>query len=283
MTGAALSRTRIRTIQAGPFALGEGPIWHAGALWWIDILAPAIHRCGLDGGDLRTWPMPRPIGCIAPHRDGLLAGLEDGVHLFTPATGGLLRLAPHTDPGCRLNDGKVAPDGRFLVGGMSYAGEPSARLFALNGGRLEPLVERIGCSNGLAWSADGRTMYYIDTATRSIEAFAYRDGRLSDRRTIHVLSEGWPDGMTIDTEGQLWVAVWDGGCVLRLDPASGAQTARIDLPARRPTCPVFAGPDLDVLVVTTARTGLAEPAADDGAMLALAVGCRGLPAAIATS
>jgi len=99
---------------------------------------------------------------------------------------------------------------------------------------------------------------------------------------VHAFTTGWPDGMTIDAEGLLWVALWDGGAVVRIDPATGSEVGRLVVPARRPTCCTFAGPALDRLVITTARTGLDDPRAEDGALLVATPGVRGLPADLAT-
>ncbi len=273
----------IEILHPGPHALGEGPMWHDGHLWWIDILAPALFRMDLDGSDLRRWDMPSPIGCVVAERSGcLLVGLEDGVHAFDPTSGKLLLRAPLLAAGHRLNDGKVGPDGEFLVGGMAYDNTPGASaLFHLVGDRLVPRVDAVSCSNGLAWSSGGSTLYYIDTGTRRLDAFAYAAGVVTQRRSVHAFTEGWPDGMTIDQDGGLWVALWDGACVVRIDPTDGRETTRIPLPARRPTCCTFAGPACDLLVITTARTGLTDPTAADGAILAVRPGRTGYPTRLA--
>ncbi len=278
------SMTQASVLVAGPFALGEGPLWHAGRLWWIDILAPALHACAWDGGERQSWPMSALIGCVAPATGGgLLLGLADGVYHFDPESGARSLLAAHAVPGNRLNDGKPGPDGRLLVGGLAIDNTPDAsHLFRLEDGHLIPLVAGVSCSNGLAWSADGQTLYYIDTGTRRVDAFDYAAGRLANRRPVHAFTTGWPDGMTIDAEGLLWVALWDGGAVVRIDPATGSEVGRITVPARRPTCCTFAGPALDHLVITTARIGLDDPQAEDGALLVVNPGVRGLPAHVVT-
>jgi sugar lactone lactonase YvrE len=266
----------------GPFALGEGPLWHGGRIWWIDILAPAVHACGLDGGGFATWPMPSPVGCLVPARGGgFLVGLADGVHAWRPGAAPV-RVAAHAVPGHRLNDGKPSPEGLLLVGGMALDERPGAsHLFRLDGDRLTPLLAGITISNGLAWSLDGGTCYYIDSGTGRVDALAWGDGTLHNRRPVWAPERGTPDGMAIDAEGLLWVALWDGGAVVRVDPHRGVAVTTVPLPCRRPTSCAFVGPGLDRLVVTSARTGLADPGPGDGALWLLDPGVAGAPVPMA--
>lgn len=184
----------------------------------------------------------------------------------------------------RFNDGKCDPAGRFWAGTM----ETETRKGALF--RLDPdlsvhqMLDGVGCSNGIVWSLDRKTMYYIDTRTRRIDAFDYELGAgvISNRRPIVTVPEehGHPDGMTMDAEGKLWVAHWDGWCVCRWDPATGELLQKIRLPVARPTSCAFGGAGLDTLYVTSATTELDSAALakqpEAGGLFICNPGVRGL-------
>lgn len=207
---------------------------------------------------------------------------------------------PESDhPDNRYNDGKCSPEGRFLFGSLSMTRTPfQASLYVLEsdaGGQpvVRKLLSGATNSNGLAWSPDGETLYWIDTPTRQVEAFRYdrASGLISRRRTVIRFPQdipgtppgelfGRPDGMTVDAEGQLWIAHYAGGRVTRWNPNTGKLLATIALPVSRVTCPVFGGPNLDRLYITTARFGMTaaeqerEPLA--GRLFVAEPGVRGL-------
>ena len=186
----------------------------------------------------------------------------------------------------RFNDGKCDPAGRFWAGTMETPTRKGA-LFRLDPDLLvHQILDGIACSNGLAWSLDRKTMYYIDTMTRRIDAFDYElmTGAISNRRAAVTVSEehGLPDGMTMDVDGKLWVAHWDGWCVCRWDPTTGQLLQKIRFPVARPTSCAFGGAALDTLYVTSATTGLDTTALikqpEAGGLFIFNPGVRGLPA-----
>lgn len=245
-------------------SLGEGPVWDSriDRLVWIDIFGRLVHMTDPATGSTRSLDVPLHIGSIVPRpAGGYVAALQDGFWIV--GDGDPERIAPvDVGEGMRFNDGKCDPYGRFWAGTMSY--EESQGRGSLY--RLDPhlvvskQLDDVTVSNGLAWSGDGETMYYIDTPRRRIEAFAFDggSGTISDRRTVVEIADGagYPDGMTIDEQGGLWVALWDGGAVHRY--VDGRLDRVVHMPVSRPTSCAFGGPELDVLYVTSAAVGLSE-------------------------
>jgi sugar lactone lactonase YvrE len=258
----------------------------------VDIEKRRIH-CYHPGDDAtRTYTLAQRIGSLVRReRGGLLLALENGFWRFDPETEALEHLHdPEPDrPGNRFNDGKCDARGRFWAGTMDAAQEvaDAGSLYCLDtDGRVERHLGSVGISNGLAWSADGRRMYYIDSPTRRVDVFDYDldAARFANRRTAFEIPEGlgFPDGMSIDVEGKLWVAIWGGSMVARFDPDTGAMLAQVPVPAAHVTSCAFAGPALDELYITTARQGLdenalaAQPTA--GGLFRARVPVPGLPA-----
>lgn len=255
--------------------LGEGPVWHAatGRVVWLDILSCLIRWRSLEG-EVGEVTMPRHIGALLPAADGTwLAFLVDGVYRLTADFGSprLLIEFPHRlppvagEPQIRANDAKVAPDGRVFCGTMPYdwQGQPgAAALYLLDPTGLQ-LVDQATISNGLGWSPDGTAMYYIDTPLGGVDVFDVAPtGEVSGRRPLLRLptGSGYPDGMTVDSAGGLWVAVWEGSRVQRYTP-DGQPAGQIELPAARVTSCAFIGPELRHLVITTASIEDDNPAA----------------------
>lgn len=237
---------------------GEGPIWWQGALYYVDIEGKRVHRFDPADGSEQSWDVGQRVGTVVPRESGglVIAG-DHGLSFLDPETGTLTPIAdPEADkPDNRFNDGKCSPDGRFFAGTISLAKKTGdAKLY-----RLDPdltLHEAFGPvtnSNGIAWSADGKTVYYIDTPRREVLAFDYEDGHLRNLRsafsTGHI--EASPDGMTIDANGHLWIAFCHGGCVSCFDPANGNELHRVSIPCLETTACAFGGPDLADLFVTT--------------------------------
>jgi sugar lactone lactonase YvrE len=271
--------------------LGEGPVWddRAGILAWIDILAPAVHLYRpADGSDL-VVPVPRPVGAIALREsEGLLLALEDG--FWVREADGSLRLLAAVeagDPSTRMNDGGVDPAGRFYCGTMAYDERPgAASLYRLEpDGRVEAALSGATISNGIDWSPDERTCWYIDTPTRGVDLFDYdrETGALGNRRRAITVpdGQGWPDGLTVDAAGGVWVAFWGGGCVRRYLP-DGSLDRVVRVPVAQVTSCAFGGELLDELYITTAWNALADadrraqPLA--GGLFRTRPGIRGLPA-----
>jgi sugar lactone lactonase YvrE len=271
--------------------LGESPIWHEReeALYWVDVRRPAIRRFDYAGDNVVTWSMPDLIGSIAFAEDGrLLVALPDRIALFESATGKIETVVSlHARvPDHRFNDGRCDRQGRFWVGTMhNITRAPEGVLYRLDRERGELLATKTGICipNSLAWSPDGRTMYFADSLRYSIFAYDFdtASGQMTNERTlVETRAPGFPDGSTVDAEGYLWNAEFNAWRIVRYAP-DGRVDRVIELPAERPTCCAFGGPNLDVLYVTTASQWMtesemaAQPMA--GALLAIDTGVRGLP------
>lgn len=273
--------------------LGEGPLWdeRERRLYWVDIQLQRLHRYTPETGEHDFIQLDQKIGAAAQTSDGrFICALQHGFYFLDPKTG---RTEPISDPEAdladnRFNDGKCDPAGRFWAGTMSMSGQPNqGALYCLDPKQgCRKMLSGVSISNGLAWSPDGRTLYYIDSPTREIAAFPYdpASGTLGKKRIIIRYGDepGDPDGMTIDSEGMLWVASWGGSRVIRWDPDSGKQLGIVEVPASRATSCAFGGEGLDELYITTARVGMnrqqleSEPLA--GGLFRVKTGVRGLPA-----
>jgi sugar lactone lactonase YvrE len=246
--------------------LGEGPAWDekSQTLYWVDILAKRIHAFK-DGRD-DFLQLDEFVGCLAPRRDGgLVAALHASFWTVDLVAGKQALLASVSEPATnRFNDGKCDPAGRLLAGTMDMDEKSaSGNLYSLEAGKSpRKLLDRIRISNGLAWSPDYRIFYYIDTPTRQVRAFDYdlETGNISKPRVVVEIPSGmgFPDGMTSDMEGRLWIAQWGGSRVSKWNPLTGRKEAEIAVPAPHVTSCVFGGPRRDILYVTTARVGLDE-------------------------
>jgi sugar lactone lactonase YvrE len=243
--------------------LGEGPAWESQSqrLYWVDITGKAVHVTNPATGSDRVIPMPCQVGTIAPRASGgAVVATQRGLAFLDLSTGALDWLChPEADkPENRFNDGKCDPAGRFFAGTLHKdEKEPLGALYRLDADRsLTKLFDQVIVSNGLGWSPDRQTFYYIDSMRRRVDAFAYdlATGTLSQRRTIIELPAplGFPDGMTVDDEGCLWIAEWGGFRVGRWDPRTGKLVAEIPIPVSQVTSCCFGGPRHDQLYITTA-------------------------------
>ena len=289
----------ITAIAAPPALLGESPLWHPDeqVLYWVDIPGKRLHRHDPASGAWREWPFDsEPACCVPLLGGGLLLAMRDGLWRFDTACGRRERIAaPPYDPAeQRWNDGKADAQGRFWVGTLDDARRPQAALYRHSHGRTERIAGDITTSNGLAFSPDGRTLYWADTKAHTVYAFDVdgHDGSLSRRRVFAAFAAraegqplgtygGRPDGAAVDSEGCYWVAMFEGQRIARFAP-DGTELSSIALPVRCPTMPCFGGRDLRTLYVTTARANrpadelAAQPLA--GAVLQLRVAVPGLPA-----
>jgi sugar lactone lactonase YvrE len=244
--------------------LGEGPSWdfRSEMLHWVDIRAGHLHIFNPQDGTNRQIDVGEPLGCAAPRRPGgLVLGLRSGFASLDSYEARVVKIInPEPNlPGNRFNDGKCDPAGRFLAGSMadSEAGATGSLYSLTPNGPVKTLLCGLHISNGLTWSPDYRTFYHIDTPTRNVMAYDYdlATGEIANPRPAIPVPPGlgWPDGMTSDSEGMLWVAMWGGAKLTRWNPHTGQLLAEIPFPAFNVSCCVFGGPDLNDLYVTSAR------------------------------
>jgi sugar lactone lactonase YvrE len=286
-------------LPVAPSLLGESPFWHAdeSALYWCDIPGRRLNRWHPGRAEHRHWDFDVEPGCCAPVPGGLLMlAMRDGLFVFDPHSGERTELAPPPyDPREeRFNDGKADPQGRFWAGTIyEPRTAPKATLQRWADGTLARMADGVTVANGLAWSPDGRTLYWSDTKAHRIRAYDFDPaaGSLSRERVFAEFAPraegqalasygGRPDGAAVDREGHYWVAMFEGQRLLRLRP-DGSVERELPLPVRCPTMPCFGGDDGRTLFVTTARENrpadelAAQPLA--GCVLTLRVDVPGLP------
>lgn len=257
-------------ITAPVSLLGEGPHYEqqSNRLIWVDIEGLRIHRLDLNTNEVKTIVPPQRVGAIVPtDRGTYICGMEDGIYEleFNDEHFSLIIPLEPERIDHRANDGKCDPFGRFWIGTyhmgpLSYSGN----LYSFTDGdlRAKSHFSEIGCSNGMAWTADHSTYYFIDSPTRTVYGFDYdgEKGLISNKRVaIQTNSEdGVPDGMTIDNDDNLWIAHWGGACVTKWNPRTGECLQKIDFPVSNVTSLCFTGEKFDTLYVTTAKIGLSD-------------------------
>jgi sugar lactone lactonase YvrE len=274
--------------------LGEGPVWDVEdqAIYWVDIMRPSVHRLVLASAAHTEWRMPKAVGCLALRRaGGALVALADGFYSLDLESGEVnpCHQLPEPEVGGRLrfNDGKCDRIGRFWAGtadgvqkdyvvpGALYRYDPD--------GTCRAVLRDVGNPNGIGWSPDNTTMYFADTLARQILAFDFDlpTGALANRRLFAQdgPKDGCPDGLTVDSEGCVWSAKWDGWKVVRYSP-KGDIVSQIRMPVPRPTSCVFGGPDLCQLIITSARMWLSDKelreAPNSGGLFIADVGISGV-------
>jgi sugar lactone lactonase YvrE len=285
MPAAHPRRTSVQAEQVtGPVAYhGEGPVWSPrwGGLRWVDMLAGDVLTL-TDGGGVRRRHIGTVAAAVRPRRNGgAVIAVERGFVLEAP-DGGLTVLDPvWSDDGVRMNEGGCDPDGRFWCGSMAYDQAPgAAAMYRLDpDGTVRVAFGGVTVSNGLEWSPDGSVAYYADTATHRVDVFDYESGAgLTGRRpVVEMDGDEHPDGLTVDADGGVWVALNGSGAVRRYGP-DGVLDEVAELPTAKVTACTFGGPDLDQLFITTSREGLApddDPIA--GSLFRVVPGVRGLP------
>jgi sugar lactone lactonase YvrE len=272
--------------------LGEGPIWddREQCVWWVDILGESFHRTDPVTGQDDVIPVGQMVGALGLRdRGGLVAASRDGFVEIDAASGRIERLADvEADrPSSRMNDGKVDPRGRFWAGTTDIDHRAGlGTLYRLDADlTVRPMLPEVTISNGLDWTADGATMYFIDTPTRRVDRFSFdpSTGSIADRTMAVSIRPraGDPDGMTLDAEDHLWVALWDGWAVERYAP-DGSLELRVEVPAAQATSCTFGGSDLDLLFITTAQKDFPAGGKPDqphaGGLFVCRPGVRGRPA-----
>jgi sugar lactone lactonase YvrE/DNA-binding IclR family transcriptional regulator len=282
----------VRVVVETGALLGEAPYWSPrdGALWWIDMLEPSLHRWRPAGasGDAARWPLARLASAAVPRkRGGVILAQPNGLHRFDPATGAIEAFAhPESDrPDHRYNDAKCDPRGRLIVGTLDPAGRPNrGSLWRVDpDGTSTKLDSGFTVANGLAFAPDGRTLYFADSAHRTVYAYDYDVSRGTvgaRRRFVTLPDDVKPDGLAVDADGGVWIAAWDGWRVERRAP-DGTLAKTIRLPVPRPTSLAFGGRNLATLYVTSARARLdADSLAQaplSGSLFAVDAGVRGAP------
>ena len=285
-----------RCVWAAGATVGEGTLWsqREQALYWVDILERRLHRLDPTTNGQTSWNFDDEISAVAERAKapGLIVTLRRGFALFDPAAGDVAPKYLHQpEPELadnRFNDGKCDAQGRFWGGTMDRSCEaPTGSLYRYDpDGSCTRHDQGFAVTNGPTWSLDGRTLYFNDTVTSRVYAYDFdaAEGTLSNKRQWlrFARGDGFPDGMTTDAAGRLWIAHWGGSCVSCHDPVSADELCRIPLPTSHITNCAFGGPDLRTLYITSATSGLtpaqreAEPEA--GGLFAVQLDVPGLPA-----
>ncbi|WP_061295855.1 SMP-30/gluconolactonase/LRE family protein [Herbidospora cretacea] len=259
-----------------PCRLGESALWDGERLYWVDVLGHRIHAKPWTGGDTITLETPGPVGAVALRRHGLVATLRHAV-AFADVDEGTLEIAAEVEDAAenRLNDGAADAEGRFWFGSMNLAEEkPTGSFYRLDPDRtLTRVFGGVTCSNGPAFSPDGRTLYHVDSTAARITAYTIEEGEVTGGRVFATDDDCFPDGLAVDAEGGVWNCKWNGARIVRYAP-DGTIDRVLRVPVERPTRCAFAGPDLDVLAITTA----AGTRPLSGRVLLADPGARGLPA-----
>ena len=288
-----MMKESVKLILDAKARVGEGAFWHSKEkiLYWLDIEGKLLHRFDPATGIDTAIEIGRRVGCMVPTKnDSLLLAGEKGIEEFFPTTGERRFLCdPEQEiPTNRLNDGKCSPEGRFWFGSLSMIKEPNVAAFYVmdHDQKVTKKLDRLTNSNGIGWSPDGKTLYHIDTPTRRVSAFNYDSdvGDIRNRRTVVRLPEdpsvGRPDGMTVDAEGNLWIAHWLGSRISCWTP-EGTWVREIKIPAARVTSVTFGGDNLDTLYITTASEGMTsqehETQPHAGGLFSCSPGVKGLP------
>ena len=266
--------------------LGEGPIWtpETNSVTWTDITQNTFHTANIDTGKTESFGVPSMIGAIAHTKDGhYIAATQKGFARIS-VDGQYSPLHSFLQDDMRMNDGKVDPAGRFWAGSMALSFEKDrGSLYVLEtDNSYQKVLDNITLSNGMGWSPDAQYFYYIDSIPGVLKRFEYDldNGKISNPKNLitFAAASGVPDGMSVSSDGKIVVALWDGGRIEIYEP-TGAKVSEIKLGVSRPTCCTFAGPNQDILIVSTASQGIDrgdEPLA--GKILAVTgTGLSGLP------
>lgn len=242
--------------------LGESPLWdhRRNALFWVDIENGLIHSYKPESRNIETYQVGEKVGCIAMHETrGFILAAESGLSYWSPDSGCKREWLPikHSHIESMLNDGKVDPLGRFWIG--SKGPKSTSKLWILQENKLNEKISDLTISNGLDWSVDKGVFYHTDSGDNVIYRYDIdlQTATISNRQTFFRPKKGTPDGLTIDSDGNIWTAIWDGWQVLQLNPA-GEVLSEISMPVQRPTSITFGGQDLRHLFITSATEGLTE-------------------------
>ncbi len=266
ISGCTSKKDKVELVLDTKSALGEGAIWNykTAELIWVDIDAQILNVYSPFLNFNKEMLTGQMIGTVVPAESGkLIVALENGFYQLDPTNGAKLFIAnPEADKtGNRFNDGKCDPAGRLWAGTMHKEGKPDlGALYRLGPDTtVHKMIDKVSISNGIVWSLNHRKMYYIDTPTQKVTAWDYENetGEISNAQTVVEVPQemGHPDGMTIDAEGNLWIALWNGAAVGCWSPETGELLRTIDVPAKNVTSCAFGDDDLATLYITTARMG----------------------------
>jgi sugar lactone lactonase YvrE len=271
--------------------LGEGSLWQPvqQKLYWIDIEGHKFHTLDTKTNKDHSLDVGTRIGTVVPTTDGnAIVALQNGIHKINVRTGKLSFLTnPLPDSLIRFNDGKCDPSGRFWVGSMPLNNRPGgASLYMIDKDfKVSVMLDNVTISNGIVWTKDKKTMYYNDTPTGVVQAFDYDDvtGKITNKRIAVKIPDGMgsPDGMTIDENDNIWVALWGGHCVANFDPRTGTLIQKVEVPAENVTSCAFGDEDLTTLYITTARSTNPDKLKtypQSGGVFKVKPGVKGLPA-----
>ncbi len=272
--------------------LGEGALWHPAEnkLYWVNIEGRTLHIYDPVTRESQSFWVKERVGTVVPVKNGgALVALQNGIHFIDTRTGRLQFIVnPLTNDNIRFNDGKCDPSGRFWVGSMHLRfAEGAASLYRMDKDRtIHKMLDGVTVSNGIAWTKNKKTMYYVDSHLRRIDAFDYNDadGTLTNRRAVVTIPEGGgsPDGISLDAEGKIWAALWGANAVGRFDPQTGELLQKIEVPAPNVSSCAFGGKNLDTLYITTARGELSEAQLAayplSGGLFSVKPGVSGVPA-----
>lgn len=271
--------------------LGEGSFWNykTQKLWWVDIEGKKLHIFNPKTKENKSINTFHRIGTVVPsEKGGVIVALQNGIYHLDLETQSFKFLTNPLEKleNIRFNDGKCDPAGRFWVGTMELdTKEKAASLYRFDlDGSIDKVIDNVTISNGIIWSADQKTMYYIDTPTLQVVAYDYdlESGSIKNRKVVIEIPEdiGSPDGMTIDDEGKLWIAHFGGFSVGRWDPETGELLQKIEVPAPNVTSCTFGGENLDTLYITTGREGMDEEKLkkypESGGLFAIKPGATGI-------
>jgi len=285
-----MSELTIEQIGSRSSKWGEGPIFWQDHLYYVDIEGHALIRLNPQNGEEKIWDMGERIGTVVPCQSGdLLCAGDSGIYRFNPLDGSKISLAdPEAEkrPDNRFNDGKCDPGGRFWAGTISTVKKTGdASLYQLDeSGSLTRMIPGVTNSNGICWDQEKKLMYYIDTPTQKVTVYDYdlANGKIENSRIAVDFTkfgiEGSPDGMTMDVEGMLWVAMCHGGAVLQINPDTGELLRKVLLPCVETTACTFGGNRLDRLFVTTGIHKTLEEAGAGHVFVVDGLNAQGTPA-----
>ena len=272
--------------------LGEGALWHPteNKLYWVNIEGRMLHIYNPVTKENQSLLVKERVGTVVPvESGGVLVALQNGIHFINTQTGALQFIAnPLTGTNIRFNDRKCDPSGSFWVVSMHIKITGGvASLYRMNRDKtVHKMLDGVTVSNGIAWTKDKKTMYYVDSYLRRIDAFDYddADGAITNRRIVVTIPEGGgsPDGIALDEEGNIWAALWGANAVGRFDPRTGKLLQKIEVPAPNVSSCAFGGKNLDTLYITTARGELSKAQLEayplSGGLFSAKPGVKGMPA-----